>query len=652
MDIKILKDLLDKYDNAYYNNDESLISDAEYDTLKAKYLELSKQDEYDYVPGEAKFSKFSHSVPMLSLEKVQIKNQEDLKKHIERLWPICIMPKFDGLTVCVYENRYISRGNGITGEDITENALKMKGIGDTLPEVIRGEALMTKTDFEAINAKRIAIGAKPFDNARNAAAGTLRNKDVSKVEGITFFAYEYIDNSISADQILTLKQNNWNVTPRYIPTSVEDALDYINSFDRTTLNYDIDGLVIKHNSNKGFGSTGHHPKNAVAIKFEAEGAWTTIEGIEWNTGRTGKVVPKAKLTPISVMGSTISSATLHNYGYMQALGLTAILSEDKYGTIPTTKVFVIKANDVIPAITEIDNTIGKASYSKFIVEPKECPSCKSILHKENDQLFCTNDFCESRLLGRLEHMVSRDAFNIEGLSSKTLEKIIEKYINNLQKQIKSSNDKSDIFFLELALEQKHPSLIYELTYEDILSLDGFAKKSAKKLYDTIQQSKTIQLDKFLYGVGVPLVGQKASTDIANYYGSWMNILNNEKNQFKDILSIDGIGETIYNSFVNNFVEYELSACGMTITDMPKKEIKKVDKVLSFVVTGTFEIGRKDIEAKIKDAGHKVSGSVSSKTDYLLASPGEENTSKYKKAIELETIIINSLEELSEIIGGN
>ena len=679
-----LKALLAYYDNLYYNQDISEISDFEYNKLKDEYVE--KYGEYEYVPGEASkdSKKYTHRTNVSSLAKLQITDEEGIRKEIERLWPITIQKKFDGLTLVSYPQDelmfttddfiHVTRGNGHVGEIVTEKAHKVEGIGMTgvmVKKPVRSEVLMLHSEFNRLNKERIAAGLKPFENCRNAAAGMLRRNESDKVEGLKAFAYNILDvDGTSATQQLDILEDwGWNVDKGYTPESVEDAIEYIINFDRTELDYDIDGLVIKHNGKKTFGETAHHPLNAVAIKFAPEGDWTTLKSIEWSVGRTGKVVPTAILEPVSILGSTVSRATLHNMGIIKALRLNGICHQGKYGD-SLTRVFVIKANDVIPAIIEVEQPKLNIPnlYETIIYEPTKCPDCGSELRKEGDQLFCDNESCDSRVLNRLIHLAGRDYFNIEDLGEETAIKLIAKYKHNLElilTQIENSyevmteEDYDEGIIMEEAkvkekLEHLHPSFIYELTLNDIESLEGFAAKSATKLYNEIQKSKVIDFDKFLAGCGIPLVGRRASKDIAEFYykeGSHeieafsLDYCNN----FKKLSKLKGIGkETInslikcYHSYIVPFGEYEF-----TFKDVIPK--KKATNQMTFVITGEFEIGRKEITAKIEEAGHKVSGSVSKKTSYLLAAKGEESTSKYTKAQEVGTTIIHTIKELEEII---
>lgn len=632
--------LLKYHDDLYYNQDKPELSDAEYDALKKQYVEL--YGEYDYVPGEASkdSKKFTHSTPILSLDKVQITEVDKLRAEIERLWPVIIQPKMDGLTLVTYPGGiHVTRGNGLIGEIVSDNVKAgVEGIGVDNHLTVRSEVVMLKSKFNELNAIRIANGEEPFKNPRNAAAGMLRQKDASKVEGLTAFAYNVItqdERNNSYPQILALQNYGWNTVITYSPETVDDAIEYIKNFDREELDYEIDGLVIKYDGVKQFGTTGHHPKNAIAVKFEAEGGWTTINKIVWQVGRTGKIVPVAEFEPIEILGADVARATLHNYGIMKALGLTEIIHQGKHHN-PLTQVHVIKANDVIPRVMEVKQPPLNTSnlYSELIREPLNCPECSATTEKIKDQLFCTNPSCPAKLQGQIELLASRDALNIEGLSEMTIEKMIDYIKENKLELYKPLNFTLPFYF----------------TYEDILKLPGFAPISAKKLYDNIQAAKDTEFKRFIYAANIPLIGKSASEDMANALLNIENLVEDMDNDYPITSAIPDFGSKMLRSLKvyarDNFAS--LWDAGVRPKAV-EKQVKKATNQLTIVITGAFEIPRKEIEAMIKDSGHKTSGSVSKKTSYLLASPGEESTTKYIKAKELGIPIINTIKELETII---
>jgi DNA ligase (NAD+) len=421
-EVENLKKLLDYHNNLYYNKDTPEISDPEYDALKAKYIEVSGQ-EYDYVPGEAQFSKAKHLYSVRSLGKVN--TLEDLHKEMERLVPFVIEPKFDGLTLVAYDtDTMVTRGDGIVGELVTSTAKhieNLKKVSEYIPKGagIRMEVFMTKDAFKSINSEREEKGLKLFKNARNAAAGILRSKDTTNTDKLTYMAYNVLGSTASETvQLEWLCDNGFLTTEFYCcdtKEGIDDAIEFVKDFDREDLEYEIDGLVIKSNKPDSlalYGETGHHPKNAVAYKFPAEGKWTKLKGITWQVGRTGKITPVAELEPVDIGGSAITRATLHNRAIIKVLGITE-----------GCEVFVIKANDVIPAIINVRNINPLRKIKDCII----CPECGSELVEEGDQLYCKNAECSAQLSNQIVHMASRDALNIEGLSTETVNKILDKF---------------------------------------------------------------------------------------------------------------------------------------------------------------------------------------------------------------------------------
>lgn len=619
--IQSLKNQLDYHDNLYYNQDSPELSDAEYDALKKEYLKLTNQQEYNYVPGEAQFKKFTHTFPIKSLSKIN--TLEEARKEIERLYPVVIEPKYDGLTIVIYpERKAVTRGSGTIGEDVTNNVVKFARVNHSYGYPIRGEAIMPISVFNAINKQREAEGKELFKNPRNAIAGILRNKDNSNIpKGLRFIAYEIVGSAEShIQQLLELKKyydipeadTIWNYS------DIDDAVKFIENFDRSKLDYEIDGLVIKTNKANAldiFGETEHHPNHSVAYKFPSQGEWTVLKSITWQTGRTGRITPVAELEPVDIMGSTIERATLHNIGYISGLDLQLY-----------DRVFVVKSNDIIPAVIKCEHT----KNSKPIEIVNKCPSCGSSLKVVNDQLFCTNDDCQAKLLYRTSHMVSRDALNIDGLSEQTIQKMIE--AGYIQK----------------------PWDIFNITEAQILKLDGFAKKSANKIYENIQSARNCDFDKAIYACGIELIGRKVSKDIAKEFETIDNLLYClRRDDARSILGmIDGIGDTTIDSLLNNVNILENMVDYLSISSVEKKEttFKSLENI-TFVVTGNVETfkNRKELEELITSLGGKLSGSVSSKTNYLINNNITSNSGKNKKAKELNVPIISEA-MFNEMIG--
>lgn len=690
MEKEELEAILHYYDDLYYNQDTSEIDDVEYDSLKNYYVE--KYGEYNYVPGEAsdKFEKFEHTTYVSSLDKVQITEENKIREHLKRLWPVVIQPKMDGLTIVCYRvgNKviYVTRGNGRIGEIVTITVEQVEGLGEPFVFPVRMEVVMLHSYFDEINKEREEQGLKPYDNCRNAAAGMLRNLDPSKVKGLKAFAYNLLfgdededpyeddeeedenPNATAQVQIEYLKNNGWNTVNSYVPENIDDAVNYIMNYDRESLDYDIDGLVIKHNGNIKFGQTEHHPLNAVAVKFVPPGAWTKIIGIKNTVGRTGKITPVIQLQPVQIAGSTVTKATGDNYEILAAKGLVAIETYKKFGE-PLTEAYVVKSNDVIPKMLEVRYNNHKDMeniYAYTVIPPDKCPACGGPIKKIGVNLFCTNELCSGKAVNRLIHMASKEGFDIEGLGEETAPKLIDKAKEIYKKTLnqmkmtdevatceKEACDPEMYEIFENKLKYLHPSLIYDLSYKDILSIEGFAELSAQKLYKAIQKSKVLPFNKFLYGCGIPLVGKKAARDIAEFYfndkqNELFEFIDDYNNGFKKLRTLKGIGEETINN-INKYYDALIVPFGDYIDDyqdvIPKK---KAANQKTFVITGEFEIPRKDIKKMIEEAGHKLTGSVSSKTFALLAAPGESGTEKYKKAESIGTKIVNSIEELKDL----
>lgn len=628
LDKNELERQLNYHDDLYYNKDSPEISDAEYDALKNTYIEL--HGEYNYVPGEAQFKKYTHQFSIKSLSKVN--TEEDLRKELKRLSPGIIEYKYDGLTlVYYYDKAIVTRGNSIIGEDVQDTASKVlclpklnweddKYLLNKLP--IRLEAFMTKKNFEKLNQERKEQGLEPFSNARNAVAGILRNKEIKNVKGITYRAYNIIgDNRKETEQLEILKDLGFKVDDwfMYDENSIEEAIQYIKNINRDKLEFEIDGMVIKSNkpnSLKLFGETEHHPKNAAAYKFPNQGVWSKLKSITWQTGRTGKVTPVGEIEPVEILGSIISRATLHNVGYINSLGLKI-----------ENKVYVVKSNDVIPAIIKCKET----ENSKPIEIPLYCPSCNSKLKMINDQLYCENNDCQAKLLFKVKHMCSRDALNIEGLNEQSIQKFIDKgYIDK-------------------------PWDVFDVTIEQILKCEGFAKRSAEKLYNSIQNARNCDFDKAIYASGIELVGKKVSKDIAKEFSSYDKLINSfkEGKLGNRLSSINGIGDNIISSFISNLDILNVLISYLNINQEENKEESGFKSLegLTFVVTGSVETfkNRKELEELITSLNGKLSGSVSSKTNYLINNDVTSSSGKNKKAKDLGVSIISE-DEFNKMIG--
>lgn len=641
--------LLKKYEEAYYSG-EPLVSDEEYDVLKEQYV--SQYGEYDFVPseGDTEFKRVKHLYPLKSLDKVQLSDKDKLRKEITRLWPVVIMPKFDGLSIEIQPNlKFITRGNGEKGDDVTAQCMQitdideLKGLKFENNGPLRAEIIMTHSDFNTLNAERETAGLKLYDNCRNTAAGMLRNLDLNKVKGLTVMIYENLGStsahSLSIQAIESTigqdvldRTDNIRITPVYKPVDIDAALNFLDNLEnfRKLIDYDIDGWVVKSdldNSLEHFGGyTGHHPKNAFSVKGEAKGAWTKINSITWQVGKEN-ITPVAELEPVYIDGSTISRATLHNVSFLKAIGLNDIIINGG-----RTLVKVVKANDVIPKIIKVKREYDSEEVAIDTVQaPTKCPICggeTAIKDSDSDSeiLICTNEDCSAKIQAKAELMASRDALDITGLSEGTIAKILDTYEVNSHEEILS------------------------ITKEHLLALDGFAEKSAQSLYDAIQKAiKKQAIDKVLYASAIPLIGKSTAKDICKVYTieELSNILaKSDTDAVKDLCKIKGIGKETANSLVKHKDKFRLMFVAINeVTDIAVKDNNPNKEQYSICITGQ----REPFKTIIESAGHKVTSSVSKKTKALIAADEDLTTSKAVKAIELKIPIIKTIEELEELL---
>lgn len=641
--------LLKKYEEAYYSG-EPLVSDEEYDVLKEQYV--SQYGEYDFVPSEGNtgFKRVKHLYPLKSLDKVQLSDKDKLRKEITRLWPVVIMPKFDGLSIEIQPNlKFITRGNGEEGDDVTAQCMQitdideLKGLKFENNGSLRAEIIMTHSDFNTLNAERETAGLKLYDNCRNTAAGMLRNLDLNKVKGLTVMIYENLGStsahtlSIQAiestiGQDVLDRTDNIRITPVYKPVDIDATLNFLDNLEnfRKLIDYDIDGWVVKSdldNSLEHFGGyTGHHPKNAFSVKGEAKGAWTKINSITWQVGKEN-ITPVAELEPVYIDGSTISRATLHNVSFLKAIGLNDIIINGG-----RTLVKVVKANDVIPKIIKVKREYDSEEVAIDTVQaPTKCPICggeTAIKDSDSDSeiLICTNEDCSAKIQAKAELMASRDALDITGLSEGTIAKILDTYEVNSHEEILS------------------------ITKEHLLALDGFAEKSAQSLYDAMQKAiKKQPIDKVLYASAIPLIGKSTAKDICKVYTieELSNILaKSDTDAVKDLCKIKGIGKETANSLVKHKDKFRLMFVAINeVTDIAVKDNNPNKEQYSICITGQ----REPFKTIIESAGHKVTSSVSKKTKALIAADGDLTTSKAVKAIELKIPIIKTVEELEELL---
>ena len=629
--------LLNRYATEYYTSDNPSVSDSEYDRLYRELVELETaypdqvlaDSPTHRVGGKVLdgFEKYSHQYPLYSLQDAFSHEELDafdarVRKEVVHPTYICEL-KIDGLSISLtYEKGILvagaTRGDGSVGENITENLKRVKDIPLTLPEeldiTVRGECYMPRASFDQVNQTRQENGEPEFANPRNAAAGTLRQLDTAVVakRNLATFLYQEASPSTRDSQEKVLKhleQLGFVVNPkRILAESMDEIWNFIQEVgqERDNLPYDIDGVVIKVNDLAGqeeLGFTVKAPKWAVAYKFPAEEKEAQLLSVDWTVGRTGVVTPTANLTPVQLAGTTVSRATLHNVDYIAEKD---IRKDDT--------VIVYKAGDIIPAVLRVVES-KRVSEERLDI-PKNCPSCDSdLLHFEDEvALRCINPRCPAQIMEGLIHFASRDAMNITGLGPSVVEKL---FAANLVKDVAD---------------------IYRLKEDDFLLLDGVKEKSAGKLYQAIQSSKDNSAEKLLFGLGIRHVGSKASQLLLQHFHSIENLAQADPD---DVASIESLGGVIAKSLQTYFATEgseillkELKEAGVNLDY--KGQTVVADAALSgltVVLTGKLErLKRSEAKSKLESLGAKVTGSVSKKTDLVVA--GADAGSKLQKAQEL------------------
>lgn len=629
--------LLNRYATEYYTSDNPSVSDSEYDRLYRELVELETaypdqvlaDSPTHRVGGKVLdgFEKYSHQYPLYSLQDAFSREELEafdarVRKEVPHPTYICEL-KIDGLSISLtYEKGILvagaTRGDGSIGENITENLKRVKDIPLTLPEeldiTVRGECYMPRASFDQVNQARQENGEPEFANPRNAAAGTLRQLDTAVVakRNLATFLYQEASPSTRDSQekvLMHLEQLGFVVNPkRILAESMDEIWNFIQEVgqERDNLPYDIDGVVIKVNDLAGqeeLGFTVKAPKWAVAYKFPAEEKEAQLLSVDWTVGRTGVVTPTANLTPVQLAGTTVSRATLHNVDYIAEKD---IRKDDT--------VIVYKAGDIIPAVLRVVES-KRVSEEKLDI-PTNCPSCESdLLHFEDEvALRCINPRCPAQIMEGLIHFASRDAMNITGLGPSVVEKL---FAANLVKDVAD---------------------IYRLREEDFLLLEGVKEKSAAKLYQAIQASKENSAEKLLFGLGIRHVGSKASQLLLQYFHSIENLAQADPEEVASIESLGGvIAKSLQTYFATEGSEIllkELKEAGVNLDY--KGQTVVADAALSgltVVLTGKLErLKRSEAKSKLESLGAKVTGSVSKKTDLVVA--GADAGSKLQKAQEL------------------
>jgi len=635
--MKELVELLNRYAYEYYTKDAPSVSDSEYDQLYRELVELETAHPDEILPESPThrvggvvlkgFTKYQHQYPLYSLQDAFSREElEAFDQRVRKEFPsisyVCEL-KIDGLSISLtYENGVLvtgaTRGDGSVGEDITENLKRVKDIPLVLPEpvniTVRGECYMPRASFDRVNQIRQENGEPEFANPRNAAAGTLRQLDTTIVakRNLATFLYQEVsptDQSSQEGVLEKLARLGFVVNQeRVLAEDMEQIWDFIQKVAqlREDLPYDIDGIVIKVNDlavQEELGFTVKAPKWAVAYKFPAEEKEAKILSVDWTVGRTGVVTPTANLTPVQLAGTTVSRATLHNVDYIAEKD---IHQDDT--------VIVYKAGDIIPAVLRVVK--DKRVSDQALAIPTHCPSCQSeLLHFEDEvALRCINPLCPAQIKEGLNHFASRDAMNITGLGPAVVEKL---------------------FAAQLV---EDVAGIYRLTVEDLLTLEGFKEKSAEKLYEAIQASKENSAEKLLFGLGIRHVGSKVSQILLQEFHDLDQLATADPER---IASIDSLGMVVAESLKRYFAQegskrllQELKEAGVNMTYLGEKVA--ADAALSgmtVVLTGKLErLTRSEAKAKLESLGAKVTGSVSKKTDLVVA--GSDAGSKLTKAQEL------------------
>ena len=655
--IEELVELLNKYAYEYYSLDNPSVSDKEYDSKYDELRALEEETGYilPYSPTQRVgdvvlqgFNKYTHKARLWSLDKAQnfdeikdwhnrnVKFVNEMNSRGDNLPELryVITKKFDGLTINLTYNEdgilqtAATRGNGETGEEVTAQVKTIKEIplktsSGNLFEV-HGEAIMTVEAFEKYN----ATSETPLKNLRNGAAGALRNLNVKETarRGLSAFFYDVGykegENFKTYEEMLNFIKEKGLPMDDYIryTTTLEEVEKYINEIKdmRFDLNYDIDGVVIAIDdirTRELLGYTVKFPKWAIAFKFEAQEATTKLLDVEWNVGRSGRVGPTAILEPVELAGVTVRRATLNNMDDIKRKGV--MIGAD---------VFIRRSNDVIPEIMGVvESSLENATEIKV---PETCPACGSHLVLDGAHYFCENTLsCKPQMVKSIVHFACRDAMNIEGFSEKTAEQLFEKL------DIRSIAD------------------LYKLDYEELLTLDKFGPKKAQNLLDAVERSKTPELYRFIYALGIPNVGVKTAKDLVNKFKSIEGLKNAT---FDELVSVQDVGDIVAKCVLEFFQEEKVLA---TIDELLKLGVnpsfeEQVIVESSFngktvVVTGTLQnYSRGEIKAKLESLGAKVSGSVSKKTDYVIA--GEEAGSKLTKAQDLGITVLSE-EEFEKMI---
>ena len=652
-EIERLKKLVNYHNNLYYNLDNPVLSDTQYDELYKQLKDLedqypqyrTKNSPTQRVGGNASrsFAAVKHAVPMMSLDNSY--NEEEVREWYERAakiltradFEMVVESKIDGVSCSLtYENGLLtvaaSRGDGKTGEDITANVKTIKNIPHKLENApaglleIRGEVYLEKNDLKELNEKQLTAHENTFANTRNAAAGFLRQKnpEITAQRPLKFFAHSFGLGDISADGFSAFidqcKAWGFSVTPVRLKTaSMDEIIRFYREFDakRHELPFDVDGLVVKvdrFDYQRILGATAKSPRWAIAFKYPAPQATTTLENAVFSVGRSGIITPVGELKPVQIGGVTVSNVTLHNFDEIKRLGV-------RVGD----EVIVERAGEVIPKVIKVAEHRG----TQDILPPEHCPSCHSRIYKEEGEVgyYCINPACPAQLRGRLLHFASRGAMDIDGLGDVVTDQLLERgFIANFAD-------------------------IYHLTFLHLLSLENFKDKKAQNLLDSIEASKQRPLARLLFALGIAFVGAKTAEILADHFRTMDHLLNASLEELQSVNEVGAVvSQSIYDFARDPKVREQielLRQAGLNFTQ-PKKEISaNVFDGKTLVFTGELKtMTRTDAELLAKQYGGKASGSVSKKTAYVVA--GEDAGSKLKKARELGVPVLTEQEFLNMI----
>ncbi|MEZ4630582.1 MAG: NAD-dependent DNA ligase LigA [Deinococcales bacterium] len=636
----------------YYVLQSPLISDTEYDALFRQLIELEAQHPELVSPdspsqqvgaeAQASFRSLQHEIPMTSLDNAF--NANDIKDFQTRIARVLASEaeldyvaelKIDGLSINLhYQDGVLlwaaTRGNGITGEDVTYNVLNIAGIPrklDNFPESfeVRGEIYFSRSAFEALNQEREALGEPLFRNPRNAASGTLRQKDAKITAGrdLKIFLYgigqpRSLGLRTQFEVLTWLETQGFRVNPLkelIKGRDIERAMAQFSSL-RASLDYETDGVVLKVNDlslQEELGYTSRAPRWAIAYKFPAQEVATTLLDITWQVGRTGKLTPVAELEPRLLDGSQVSRATLHNPDYIASLDL-------RLGD----RVLIHKSGGIIPEVIKV-LIEERSEATKAYEAPRLCPRCQQELVKEGPNLICVNEACPAKHFEGIRHFVSRKAMDIEGLAGRTLERLLEA---NLIRNI--------------------PDL-YNLQKADLEKLEGMGEISAKKLLDQLEASKTRRLERFLFALGLPHIGERGALTLARALPNLEKILASSPEDFE---ALPDIGKTTAKALHEALHQANMLATIKALLDKglkpqaPENLQGEAFKGMTFVLTGTLSRSRNEIKRELEQLGARVASSVSKQTDYLVA--GESAGSKLDKANELGVKVLDE-QALAQLI---